>query len=313
MTDETNLAFELPHMRSVATGGSDPLDRISVRDYTRNVEIGAFQSERGVTQRIRFNVVLEVSRNAAAQSDDVDQVLSYDSITEAIEAQLSTERINLLETLAERVAERILTNPKAVRAFVRIEKLDRIPGTLGVEIVRSRIEGKNVICPVADTLQVAEVTVHPLVVFLPNVVLHSDRLADWLEAIAAYDLPAIICLEQAVETAPKADVAAASRRIMLLSIEQNAWVLAGKDKRCVVVDSRTELDWAMKNGQMSVWAPSKIVLDAVHGPRADRETPLALARWFAAEFSAQSLVLINGAEAEGDDDLKMVLANKAKP
>ena len=40
--------------------------------------------------------------------------------------------------MAERVAERILLEPQAMRAFVRIEKLDRGPGALGVEIVRSR-------------------------------------------------------------------------------------------------------------------------------------------------------------------------------
>lgn len=291
MNDETSLAFDGPHARSVATGSGDPLDRISVRDYTRNVEIGAFQAERGVTQRIRFNVVLEVSRHAAAETDDVDQVLSYDSITEAIESLLSSERINLLETLAERVAERILTNRKAVRVFVRIEKLDRIPGTLGVEIVRARVEGDNVVRPICETPEATE-PVHPLVVFLPNAVLHSDRLGGWLDAIASHAVPAILCLEAAVESAPKSDVAAATRRIDLLAIEQNAWVLAGRDKRCVVVDSRTELDWAMKHDQLSVWAPSKIVLDAVDGPQ--NEAPLALARWFADEFSAQSMVIAEG-------------------
>ena len=51
---------------------------------------------------------------------------------------LSEERLNLLETLAERVAERILLAPQAQRVFVRIEKLDRGPGNLGVEIVRSK-------------------------------------------------------------------------------------------------------------------------------------------------------------------------------
>ncbi len=291
MTDETSLAFEAPYLRSVASDKGDPLDRISVRDYTREVEIGAFQAERGVTQRIKFNVVLEVSRHAAAQSDDVDQVLSYDTIIEAIEDQLSTERINLLETLAERVAERVLTNAKAVRVFVRIEKLDRIPGTLGVEIVRSRIEGANVVRPVAPKAP-ADTAVHPLVVFMPNSVLASDRLGAWLDAIAKHDLPVIICLERVDAPMPKADVAQAQRRIALLSIEQNAWILAGKDKRCVVVNSRTELDWAMKHGQLSVWAPSKIVLDAVDGP--DGQAPIDLAHWFASEVSAQSLVLLDG-------------------
>lgn len=308
MIDETFLAFEQPHTRSVATSGGDPLDRISVRDYTREVEIGAFQAERGVTQRIRFNVVLEVSHHAAAETDDVDQVLSYDSITEAIEGLLSTERINLLETLAERVAERILVNRKAVRVFVRIEKLDRIPGTLGVEIVRSRVEGENIVRPVGETAPPVEELVHPMVVFMPNAVLHSDRLSAWLDVIATHEPPAIICLETATEPAPKARVAMASRRIDLLSIEQNAWVLAGRDKRCVVVDSRTELDWAMKQGQLSVWAPSRIVLDAVNGPL--EESPFFLAKWFAEEFSAQSLVVLEG--FAGADDTPRVVASPAE-
>jgi 7,8-dihydroneopterin aldolase/epimerase/oxygenase len=304
MIDETYLAFEPPVARAAATSAGDNLDRISVRDYLREVEIGAFQAERGVKQRIRFNVVLEVSHHAAAATDDVDQVLSYDTIIEAIDAQLSTERINLLETLAERVAERVLTNRKAVRVFVRIEKLDRIPGTLGVEIARSRIEGENVVRPVEDVVE-SDVAVHPLVVFLPNAVLHSERLSGWLDAVAAHATPAIICLEQAVEAAPKARVAAAGWRIELLSIEQNAWVLAARDRRCVVVDSRTELDWAMKHGQLSVWAPSRIVLDAVDGPV--QVAPIDLANWFAAEFSARELVVLEGFEG-ADQGLHVVAA-----
>ena len=60
----------------------------------------------------------------------------------------------------------------------------------------------------------------------------------------------------------------------LLAIEQNAWVLAARDPRCVVVATRTEIDWAMKNGRMVVWAPSKLVLDAVDGPKGS--DPVAL-------------------------------------
>ena len=306
MTDETALAFERPEARSAATAKGAPLDRISVRDYTREVEIGAFQSERGVEQRVRFNVVLEVSRHAAAATDDVDQVLSYDSIVEAIEHQMSTERINLLETLAERIAEQILSNPKAVRVFVRIEKLDRIPGTLGVEIVRSRVGGRNV-TPLQDAPQATEEEIHPLVVFLPNDVLQSDTLKSWLDAIAANPLPAIICLEKTALEIPVTDVAPVDRRMGLLAIEQNAWVLASRDSRCVVVDSRTELDWAMKNGQLSVWAPSKVVLDALNKPESDASDPLGLAQWFAREFSADHISVcgpFNG--ASNSDRLQIV-------
>lgn len=287
--DETAIAFELPHVRSAATQGKDPLDRISVRDYTREIEIGAFQSERGVKQRVRFNVVLEVARTTAAENDDVDKVISYDSIVEAIELQLTTERINLLETLAERIAERCLEDLRVKRAFVRIEKLDRIPGTLGVEIVRGRSDSDNT---EARPVNVQDASPHPLVVFLSNAVLHGNHLEKWLDEIEKHESPAIICLEKAVEAAPHASHPLADRRIGLLSIEQNAWVLAGMDKRCVVVDSRTELDWAIKHNQLSVWAPSKVVLDAVQSPEADAETPDKLALWFAEEFDAVHLVLV---------------------
>lgn len=138
MTSDTRLAFAHPSERAAATAGPEPLDRISLRDHIVEVEIGAFQAERGVTQRICFNVVVEVQPLTGPVDDDVDRILSYDRVTEAIAYELSDERLNLLETLAERVADRILLERQAMRVFVRIEKLDRGPGALGVEIVRAR-------------------------------------------------------------------------------------------------------------------------------------------------------------------------------
>jgi dihydroneopterin aldolase len=89
------------------------------------------------------------------------------------------------------------------------------------------------------------------------------------------------------------------RRVDLLAIEQNAWVLAGRDDRCVVVDTRTELDWAMRNARISVWAPSKIVLDAVDGPMVGPDSPVALAAWFARHMEASDLLLIDAVPPEG--------------
>ncbi len=268
----------------------DPLDRICVRDFTLEVDIGAFQSERGALQRIRFNVVLEVAHSTAADFDDVDLVLSYDTITEAIHAQLAAERLNLLETLAERIAEALLLYPRAMRVHVGIEKLDRIPGTLGIEITRSK---QN-----AQSVAVDEQNKGAMIVFMPNHVLHGKKLTEWLDALKSHQNPVIICLEPALEVQPETGKALLDRRIGLLSIEQNAWVLAAKDDRCVVVDSRTELDWAINNGQLSVWAPSKIVLDAVNKPVAGPNAPLALAQWFAEEFSNASISVLSHYEVE---------------
>ena len=272
--------------------GPEPRDRISLRDHIVEVEIGAFQAERDVTQRVCFNVVVEVAPLTGVVDDDVDRILSYDRVTEAIAAELAAERLNLLETLAERVADRILIEPQAMRVFVRIEKLDRGPGALGVEIVRAR-EGAAI---AQDAAQEAP---QPRVVYLSNAAIASDRLTGWLDQLAASAQPVILCVGPADIAAPRAEDEKAQRHIDLLAIEQNAWVLWARDPRCAVVGSRTELDWAMKNGQISIWAPARIVLDAVDGPAAPPSAAPALAAWFAESSAAGELVLIGADRPEG--------------
>lgn len=293
MSNEIRLAFAHPSARADATAPDGPLDRISVRDHVVEVEIGAFQAERGITQRVSFNVVVEVRPVQTAIDDDVDRILSYDRVTEAIAAELAAERLNLLETLAERIAERILLEPQAVRTFVRIEKLDRGPGALGVEIVRSVDDLATK--PVGH---LPDITPHPHVVYLTNLAIRSPNLARWLDQLEARAEPVILCVGHADVPSPQTGHKMTQRRVDLLALEQNAWMLAGRDDRCVVVNTRTELDWAMKNGQISVWAPSKIVLDAVDGPKTGPDDPVALAAWFAGHMEASDLLLIGEAPPE---------------
>ena len=287
MSSDIHLAFAHPSERSAATARPGPLDRISLRDHIVEVEIGAFQQERGTTQRVCFNVVVEIAPLPADLDDDVDRILSYDKVTEAIAHELARERLALLETLAERVAERILWEPQAVRAFVRIEKLDRGPGALGVEVVRSSDqvthEGEEDVKP------------HPRLMFLSNAAINSAHLTNWIDQMECRERPLILCVGAHELAVPQTGHKWTQRRIDLLAIEQNAWRLAAKDPRCVVVETRTELDWAMKNGQICVWAPSKIVLDAVEGPSEPPSNAVALAAWFASTFEAEEMIVI-GAE-----------------
>jgi dihydroneopterin aldolase len=118
-----------------------PADRIFLTHYVRDIEIGAYDEEHGVTQRVRFDIVLEVARNTAHLDDSVGRVINYDALVDSIEALIAGPRINLLETFAERLAQRLLTDPRGRRVTIRLEKLDRLPGggTLGCEITRMRL------------------------------------------------------------------------------------------------------------------------------------------------------------------------------
>ncbi len=295
MTRDITLAFAHPEDRARATAGPELPDRISLRDHVVEIEIGAFQPERGRSQRLSFNVVVEV-RPAEDVGDDVDRILSYDRITEAIAGELARERLNLLETLAERVAARILAAPQALRVFVRIEKLDLGPGALGVEIVRSAGDLRGA-AAAADTAPA------PLVVFLSNAAMASPRLPHWLDGIEAAGMPAILCVGPPDQSPPQAGARGPQRRIDLLAIEQNAWMLAARDDRCVVVATRTELDWSRGKRRISVWAPSKMVLDATHGPEGHAAADLTL--WLAREIGAARVVAVDvalpGAERRAVD------------
>jgi dihydroneopterin aldolase len=299
MASEIRLAFSHPAERAIATAGEDPRDRISLRDHVREVEIGAFQAERGTTQRICFNVVVEVRPLAQPIDDDVDRILSYDRVTEAIAYELDAERLNLLETLAERIAERILLEPQALRVFIRIEKLDRGPGALGVEIVRSRKELGSRLDERASEQP------HPRVVFFSNAAITDPRLTHWIDQALEGGAPLILCVGPHGMDLPRVDHPLVQRRIDLLAIEQNGWRLAARDPRAKVVATRTELDWAMKNGQVSIWAPSKIVLDATEGPTGKTRDSVGLAVWFADQLSARELVLV-GAETAAEGEVPVI-------
>lgn len=290
MSTDIRLAFAHPEARAEASAPADPRDRISLRDHLAEVEIGAFQAERGVRQRLRFNVVVELRPHPEPLEDDVDRILSYDRITEAIAAALAEERLNLLETLAERVAARVLHEPQAMRVFVRVEKLDRGPGALGVEIVRTRAA-----VPLREvTSSGQEEAVHPLVVYLDNATIAGPALAASLDGLEARGLPVILCVGMPPEGAPEVALRAVQRRIDLLAIEQNAWRLAALDARCVVVASRTEIDWAMKQGQTIVWAPSKLILDSTDSPDCSPRNGAALALWLAEHMAADRFLAPSG-------------------
>ncbi len=128
----------------VTSGGSAtdaPFDRVFVHDLVLDAEIGVYTHEKGVTQRARFSVDIEVTPSDEAVEDEIERVLDYDMIIATIKDILAQGHINLVETLADEIATRCLAHPRAASVKVKIEKLEKEPGAVGVEIVRRRSRG----------------------------------------------------------------------------------------------------------------------------------------------------------------------------
>ena len=115
--------------------------RMFIRDLVLLCRIGVYAHEKLRPQRVRFNVSMRVEAEAARRNDDIANVLSYDEILGGIKRLATGEHINLVETLAEAIADLCLAHRRVIEVRVMIEKLDVEPGaSVGVEIERRRGE-----------------------------------------------------------------------------------------------------------------------------------------------------------------------------
>jgi 7,8-dihydroneopterin aldolase/epimerase/oxygenase len=111
---------------------------VFVRDLELTCIIGVHAHEKRGAQRIRINLDVGAYEGESPHADQLDNVLCYEDLLVRIRAIVADGSINLIETLAERVAEICLQHPLAHSARVRIEKLDvfKDAASVGVEIER---------------------------------------------------------------------------------------------------------------------------------------------------------------------------------
>lgn len=113
-------------------------DCIFLRDWVIDCNIGVYAEEKGVTQKVRLTIDAYLAPHVRAAGDDMDTVPSYTDIIDAVDDITSAGHINLIETFAESIAERVLRDPRIDAMRIRIEKLERGP-VRGVEVYRTRM------------------------------------------------------------------------------------------------------------------------------------------------------------------------------
>ena len=86
----------------------DPRDRIVVTGIRGHGRHGVFDHERRDGQEFAVDVELEVGTTAAARSDDLADTVDYGQVAIAVHALIVGEPVDLVETLAERIADACL-------------------------------------------------------------------------------------------------------------------------------------------------------------------------------------------------------------
>ena len=113
---------------------------VFVRDLEIVASVGVLEHEKRYEQRVFISADLAVRDGYDGISDRVQDVVDYSVVVEGISRLVQSEHVNLIETLAERIATHCLADKRVVSVRVRIEKPDIMPScrSVGIEIVRGR-------------------------------------------------------------------------------------------------------------------------------------------------------------------------------
>ena len=111
---------------------------VFIRDLILTCLIGVHKHERKKPQRIRINLDLAVTEQSVISTDRLADVVCYEDVADKIRSIVNNGHVNLVETLAEKIASQCLEDRRIKATRVRIEKLDvfKDAASAGVEIER---------------------------------------------------------------------------------------------------------------------------------------------------------------------------------
>ncbi len=119
---------------------SQPARRVFVRDLLLDALIGIYPEERTKPQKLLVNLELWVTETPGEPPRSYAEVVCYEQLVKRTKTLLAEGHVDLVETLAERLAAICLEDTRVLRTRVRVEKPEAIPEAagVGVEIERRR-------------------------------------------------------------------------------------------------------------------------------------------------------------------------------
>lgn len=133
------ICFNLP---GVSTWVQQPvpktMDIIYLNDLRVDAVTGIYEWERKIKQTLSFDVELAAPAGRAAQSDRIEDTVNYEAVANRLSSYVSASEFELLETLAERVAQLLMEEFKVSWCRLRVNKHGAVPGVRDVGIIMER-------------------------------------------------------------------------------------------------------------------------------------------------------------------------------
>lgn len=118
-------------------------DQILVRDLRFRCIVGVNDDERHEKQDVVVQIALDVDLRQAGRTDALKDTVDYKALKKEVLAMAERSHFQLVEALAQSIADICLKQPRVTRAVVAVEKPGalRFARTVGVRIVRDRKDG----------------------------------------------------------------------------------------------------------------------------------------------------------------------------
>ena len=114
------------------------MDIIFLRELKIDTLIGIYEWEKRVPQTLQIDLEIALPNSLACQTDNIDDALNYADVVRDIQSALASRHYNLIEALAESIAQILIDDFKAPWVKVSVAKLNAIRGSRMVGVCIER-------------------------------------------------------------------------------------------------------------------------------------------------------------------------------
>jgi dihydroneopterin aldolase len=119
------------------------MDTVFINDLRVRTIVGIWEWERRMEQMVSIDLEMGADISQAARSDHIEATLDYKAVTKRVAQFVGESRFQLVETLAEKIADLVMTDFRVPWVKVTVRKPFAVRGSrdVGVRIERGR-QGK---------------------------------------------------------------------------------------------------------------------------------------------------------------------------
>ena len=123
--------------------GIETMDKIHIRDLTCQCILGVYGEERNNLRNVVVNIVIY---HAPVRSDNIEFAVDYDTVSQKIVSSVRATQFQLIETLAQFIADIVLETSEVLACRVTVDKPGVPAGaeSAAAEVLRRQVSSANV-------------------------------------------------------------------------------------------------------------------------------------------------------------------------